>query len=89
MGLKDWNPIKAMGIGEKKPLRRATGIEISMAMSLALEDFIFSPYDSDEAPIRDMKLKLRELFLRRLNVRLQCHGEIAMFDKEHGLVIMT
>jgi hypothetical protein len=89
MGLKDWNPIEAMGIGEKKHLGRATGIEISMAMSLTLKDFIFSPYDTDEAPIRDMKLKLRELFLRHLNLSLQRHGEIAIFDEEDGLVIKT
>jgi len=90
MGLKTWNPIKAMGIGEKKPQRRRpTGFEISIAMTVALEEFIFYPHQTDGEAMLSMKLELQELFLKYLNnvKSLQTHGETAIFDAEHGLLI--
>lgn len=91
MNLKTWNPIKAMGIGENKSphKRRATGLEISTAMTAALKEFIFYPHKTDGVAMLDMKLELQELFLKYLNnvPSLQSRGEVAIFDKEDGLLI--
>ena len=93
MGMKTWNPIKAMGIGENKSphRRRATGLEISTAMAAALKEFIFYPHETDGAAMLDMKLELQELFLKYLNnaPSLQSHGELAKFDREHDGVYAT
>jgi len=85
---RHWMLFSHKGTKEQKR-RRATGLEISAAMSAALNEFVFYPHESDGAAMLAMKVELQELFLKYLNASqsLQIHGEIAVFDHEDGLII--
>lgn len=67
--------------------RRARLLEVALAASKTLMDYIFYPAACDSPELIALKQTFQKSFLTNLNAMLQTTGEIATFDKEHGLVI--
>jgi hypothetical protein len=91
LNLKFWirqKPKQAQEQQSQERRRRPTRLEVSIAMTSALMQFICYPHDDDSPAMLAIKQELQESFLTYLNNLETINKDgIAVFNKELGLYI--